>query len=128
MIRQTSTKKVRHVGQNESVYKAYAREGKEWVVQGVSGMRKKLEGPGEVLSDFQDEKRGLWFATNGRTAADELGPQHSRPRTPGQKSKGGFWGDPESEAQVEDMLDVHELLEPDLQVVCEVDHSSGHAR
>lgn len=43
---------VRHTGQNESVYEAYAREGNEWVVQGVRGMRKKTEGPGEMVSAF----------------------------------------------------------------------------
>ncbi|CAM9311287.1 unnamed protein product, partial [Hapterophycus canaliculatus] len=48
-----------HIGQDESVYKAYAREGTEWVIRGVRGLRKKSEGPGEMVSAFQDEKRGF---------------------------------------------------------------------
>ena len=48
-----------HIGQDESVYKAYAREGTEWVIRGVRGLRKKSDGPGEMVSAFQDEKRGF---------------------------------------------------------------------
>ena len=33
-----------HIRQDESVYKAYAREGTEWVIRGVRGLRKKSEG------------------------------------------------------------------------------------
>ncbi|CAN0586689.1 unnamed protein product, partial [Laminaria digitata] len=39
-------KPVYHTGQDESIYKAFAREGNEWVIRGVRGLRKKTEGPG----------------------------------------------------------------------------------
>ena len=48
-----------HIGQDESVYKAYAREGNEWVIQGERGLRKETEGPGEMVSAFQDERYGF---------------------------------------------------------------------
>lgn len=50
-----------HIGQDESIYRAYAREGNEWVIQGVRGLRKKTEGQGEMVSAFQDEIRGFGF-------------------------------------------------------------------
>lgn len=51
--------KIYHVGRDESVYKAYAREANEWVVRGVRGLRKKTEGRGEMVPAFQDEQRGF---------------------------------------------------------------------
>ena len=33
-----------HIGQDESIYRAYAREGNEWVIQGMRGLQKKTEG------------------------------------------------------------------------------------
>ena len=50
---------VYHAGQDEIVYKAYAREGTEWVIRGVRGLRKKAVSPGEMVSTFQDEGRGF---------------------------------------------------------------------
>ena len=50
-----------HVGQDERVYKSYAREGTEWVIRVVRGLRKTSEGSGEMVSAFQDEKRGFGF-------------------------------------------------------------------
>lgn len=52
-------KQVYHIGHGESTYKAYRREGEEWVAQGVSGFGGKSEGPGEIVSAFQDETRGF---------------------------------------------------------------------
>ena len=37
---------VYHIGQDESVYKAFARERNEWVIRGVRGLRKKLKDRG----------------------------------------------------------------------------------
>ncbi|CAN0554353.1 unnamed protein product, partial [Ectocarpus sp. 12 AP-2014] len=51
-----------HMGQDECIFKAYLREGKEWVIAGVRGLRKKTEGPGIMVSGFQDEIRGFGFA------------------------------------------------------------------
>lgn len=44
-------------GQDESVYKAYAREGTEWVIREVHGLREKTEGPGDMVFAFRDEER-----------------------------------------------------------------------
>ncbi|CAB1104406.1 unnamed protein product [Ectocarpus sp. CCAP 1310/34] len=131
--------KVRHIGQDESLYKAYAREGKEWVVQGVRGLRKKTEGPGEMVSAFQDERHGFGLpltddvlqAVNARRK--EKGKEVLT-RSPGLrflqygKNKDGYWGYDEFKEQIEDVLDVLDVFEPDMQVVVEIDHSSGHTR
>ncbi|CAM9922815.1 unnamed protein product, partial [Pylaiella littoralis] len=44
------------------------------------------------------------------------------------KNKGGFSGYEQFKEQIEDVLDVLEYLDNDMQVVVEVDHSSGHAK
>ncbi|CAN0187432.1 unnamed protein product [Laminaria digitata] len=131
--------KAYHIGQDESVYKAYAREGNEWVIQGVSGLRKKTEGPGEMVSAFQDVIRGFGLVLS----EDELTLVNDYRRglkredlqeTPGTrflvvgKNKGGFWGFDEFELQTIDVMDVLEALEPNMQIVIEVDHSAGHAK
>ncbi|CAN0096509.1 unnamed protein product, partial [Ectocarpus sp. 13 AM-2016] len=113
--------------EDESVYKAYAREGKEWVVQGVRGLRKKTEGPGEMVSAFQDERHGF-----GLPLTDD--GKEVLTRSPGLrflqygKNKDGYWGYDEFKEQIEDVLDVLDVFEPDMQVVVEIDHSSGHTR
>ncbi|CAN0197693.1 unnamed protein product, partial [Ectocarpus sp. 4 AP-2014] len=120
-------RKVRHIGQDESVYKAYAREGKEWVVQGVRGLRKKTEGPGKMVSAFQDERHGF-----GLPVTDD--GKEVLTRSPGLrflqygKNKDGYWGYDEFKEQIEDVLDVLDVFEPNMQVVVEIDHSSGHTR
>lgn len=48
-----------HVGQDESIFKAYQMSQYQWVVQGVRGLRKKTDGPGEMVSGFKDELRGF---------------------------------------------------------------------
>ena len=44
--------RVVHSGQDEACFKVYALQGRTWVVQGVSRLRKKTEGPGEMVSAF----------------------------------------------------------------------------
>ncbi|CAN0251556.1 unnamed protein product, partial [Hapterophycus canaliculatus] len=44
------------------------------------------------------------------------------------KNKGGYWGYDLFEEQTMDIIDVYEHLHPDVQLVIEVDHSSGHAK
>lgn len=46
------------IWQDDSIYKAYAREVKEWVIVGVSGLRKKAGGPGEMVSAFRTSNVG----------------------------------------------------------------------
>ncbi|CAB1112955.1 unnamed protein product [Ectocarpus sp. CCAP 1310/34] len=42
--------------------------------------------------------------------------------------KDGYWGYDQFEEQVEDVMDVLEHIDPDMQIVFEVDHSSGHGK
>ena len=94
---------VYHIGQGESVCKAYAREGTEWVIRGVRGLRKKSEGPGEMVSAFQDEKRGFGLPLT----ADELARVNEKRKVAGRaplettpglrflfpgKNREGYWG------------------------------------
>ncbi|CAB1120843.1 unnamed protein product [Ectocarpus sp. CCAP 1310/34] len=44
------------------------------------------------------------------------------------KGKEGYWGYDQFEEQVEDVMDVLEHIDPDMQVVFEVDHASGHGK
>ncbi|CAM9359628.1 unnamed protein product [Sphacelaria rigidula] len=87
--------------QDESIYKAYGREGNEWVIQVVRGLRKKTEGPGEMISAFQDERRGfgLPVSTDELQRVNHFRHERGRPalkRTPGTrhlvfgKNKGGY--------------------------------------
>ena len=50
-----------HAGQDETIFKAFAYAALQWVISGVRGLRKKSEGPGDMLSGFQDEIRGFGF-------------------------------------------------------------------
>ena len=44
------------------MFKAFAREGNEWVIRSVRGLRKKTEGPREIVSAFEDGRRGFGIA------------------------------------------------------------------
>lgn len=50
-----------HVGQDECIFKAFVYSTLQWAIKGVRGVRKKTEGPGEMLSAMQDEIRGFGF-------------------------------------------------------------------
>ena len=133
------TRKVRHSGQDESVYKAYAREGKEWVVRGVRGLRKKTEGPGEMVSAWQDGRYGFGVPMTAELLAEFNAWRKERGKEPLERSPGlefldygknkdGYWGYAHMEKQLLNVLDAYEFLDPDMQVVMEIDHSSGHAK
>jgi len=131
--------RIHHIGQDESVYKAYAREGKEWVIRGVRGLRKKTEGPGEMVSAFQDEIRGFGLPlsegelaeVNRRRRKESLPTLGTTPGlrflVPG-KNKEGWWGYEKFEEQVVDVMDCFDVIAPNKQLVLEVDHSAGHAK
>ena len=132
-------RQILHVGQDESIYKAYAREGNEWVIRGVRGLRRKTEGPGEMVSAWQDEQRGFGLVVTKEELKEVNEFREQRGRRPLKESPGtrflvhgknkeGFWGYEQFEKQVVDVLDVLEVLYPDKQLVLEVDHSSGHAK
>lgn len=128
-----------HMGQDECIFKAYLREGKEWVVAGVRGLRKKTEGPGIMVSAFQDEIRGFGFEMTSEELArvNAFRSVNGRPAlkdTPGTrfleygKNKDGYWNYDMFAEQCVDVMDCFEVLYPGWQLVMEVDHSSGHAK
>ncbi|CAM9286210.1 unnamed protein product [Sphacelaria rigidula] len=132
-------RKMYYIGQDVSIYKVYAREGNEWVIQGVRDLRKKTEGAGEMISAFQDEMRGLGLSLtkDELERVNKFREERGRPalqRTPGSrhlvfgKNKGGYWGFEQFEKHVVDAMDVLEVIEPEKQIVFEVDHSAGHAK
>ncbi|CAM9743823.1 unnamed protein product, partial [Pylaiella littoralis] len=124
-------RKVRHIGQDESIYNAYAREGKEWVIQGVSGMRKKPERPGLMVSAFQDERNGFGLPLPGDVLA-QVNAKRALDDKPALKRSPGVryleHGKNQFKEQIEDVLDAAECLEPDVQPTVEIDHSSGHTK
>ena len=54
-----SAKKKSRCEQDESIFKAYQKSLYQWVVHGIRGLRKKTDGPGEMVSGFKDEIRGF---------------------------------------------------------------------
>ena len=80
--------KLHHMGPGESIYKAYAREGKEWVIRGVRGLRKKTAGPGEMISAFQDEYRGFGLVLSEEELAMVNNFRQTKSRPPLESSPG----------------------------------------
>eukprot|EP00733_Pompholyxophrys_punicea_P000443 Pompholyxophrys_punicea_v1_NODE_122_length_3354_cov_5.345862.p1 type:complete len:471 gc:universal NODE_122_length_3354_cov_5.345862:1263-2675(+) len=132
-------RQIYHMGQDECIYKSYLTSGKEWVTQGVRTLRKKTDGPGEMISAVQDEIRGFGFPVT----EDELKFFNARRKTQGRpvldsspgtcfltygKEKEGWWDYDKFEKQVIDLLDFFEFLYPMRQLLLEVDWSSGHAK
>lgn len=128
-----------HAGQDESIFKAYQKSSFQWVVQGVRGLRKKTDGPGEMVSGFKDEIRGFGHPLSN----DELSLLNAFRKARGRaaletspsvrflsygKSKDGYWTYDNFAEQVVDVLDMYEALYPNAQVLLEVDWSSGHSK
>lgn len=127
-----------HIGQDESIFKAYQQSQYQWVVQGIRGLRKKTDGPGEMVSGFKDELRGFGHpltkeelaALNRFRKARGKEPLTSSPAVrflSYGKHKDG-WTYEHFAAQVEDILDMYETIYPNAQVLLEVDWSSGHSK
>lgn len=105
----------------------------------MRGLREKTEGPGIMVSGFQDEIRGFGFAM---TEAELLcvntfrATQKRKPieASPGLryldygKNKEGYWNFDMFDVQCVDIMDCFEVLYPQRQLVMEVDHSAGHAK
>lgn len=128
-----------HTGQDESIFKAYQRSACQWVVQGVRGLRKKTDGPGEMVSGFKDELRGFGHPLNAEELSLMNAFRKARGRAPLStspavrflsygKNKDGYWKYEQFSEQVVDMLDMYESLYPAAQVLVEVDWSSGHSK
>lgn len=117
-----------HTGQDESIFKAYQKSSYQWVVQGVRGLRKKTDGPGEMVSGFKDEIRGFGHPlsqdelklVNAFRKARRRAPLTSSPCVrflSYGKNKDGYWTYDHFSEQVQDVLDMYEALYPNAQVL-----------
>lgn len=128
-----------HTGQDESIFKAFQKSSYQWVVQNIRGLRKKTDGPGEMVSGFKDELRGFGHPLT----QEELGLLNAFRQARGRepltsspavrflsygKNKDGYWTYEHFSSQVVDILDMYECLYPTAQVLIEVDWSSGHSK
>eukprot|EP00733_Pompholyxophrys_punicea_P000793 Pompholyxophrys_punicea_v1_NODE_290_length_2356_cov_40.811280.p2 type:complete len:241 gc:universal NODE_290_length_2356_cov_40.811280:685-1407(+) len=130
---------VYHIGQDESIFKAYLESSREWVIQGVRGLHKKSGGPGIMVSSFQDELRGFGFPMTDEEMKTWNSDRRERglperTTSPGTeflsygKEKQGFWDYDMFAAQCELPVDAFDHLYPNTQLAVEVDHSSGHGK
>lgn len=128
-----------HAGQDESIFKAYQKSSFQWVVQGVRGLRKKTDGPGEMISGFKDEIRGFGHPLSRAELASLNAFRKARGRDALTaspcvrflsygKNKDGYWRYEHFAEQVTDVLDMYESVYPNAQVLIEVDWSSGHSK
>lgn len=128
-----------HAGQDESIFKAYQKSAFQWVVRGVRGLRKKTDGPGEMVSGFKDELRGFGHPLTPAELVTLNAFRKARGRPPLTtspcvrflsygKNKDGYWNYDQFADQVTDVLDLYESLYPSAQVLVEVDWSSGHSK
>ena len=132
-----------HSGQDESIFKAFQRSKTQWVVGGVCGLRKKTDGPGEMVSAFQDRHRGFGFpVTNDELKRFNARRRATNPELPellespgvrflvygGTDKKEGWWGWENFEEQLKDYIDLFEFLHPKHQLQIETDWSAGHSK
>lgn len=133
------------VGHDEAIFKAYALPKGIWQICGVQALRKKTDGPGEMVSAIQCEDRGfgLPLDPDETKAAAELAKVNEYRRAQGRgaltetpgvrffqygKNREGYWGFAQFQEQMVDVLDFLEALHPKHQIVLEVDWSQGHAK
>lgn len=107
--------------------------------RGVRGLRKKTDGPGEMVSGFKDELHGFGHPLSKEELVLLNAFHKARGRAPLEtspavrfltygKNKDGYWTYEHFAQQVVDILDMYEALYPTAQVLMEVDWSSGHAK
>ena len=139
-----------HIGQDEAVFKQYALPSRTWSVQGKTKLRPKTEGMGVMVSAVFDEWRGfglqlteaeIALVNDTREAAATADGKVPRRRintgeSPGLiffqygngKGKQGYWDGVKFQEQCIDFMDVLEIIYPRMQILLEVDHSSGHLK
>ena len=130
-----------HVGQDEAVFKQNVLPAFRWSVNGRTTLRPKSEGQGIMVSAMWCERRGFGFpltseeetkVTAARRSADlpTLVPGDS----PGLvffqygKNKEGYWDGLKFQQQCIQFIKIVEVLHPTMQILLEVDHSSGHLK
>lgn len=131
-----------HIGQDEAVFKQNALPSHYWTVKGRSKLRPKTEGQGIMISAVFCEFRGFGLplkpdeveTINAARAVDNILPKILPLDSPGLiffqygKGKEGYWDGLKFQVQCIDLLNVLEILYPHMQVLLEVDHSSGHLK
>lgn len=137
-----------HIGQDEAVFKRYALPSKVWKVEGKSKLRPKSDGQGIMVSAIFDEWRGFGLplsaeeienvnrvrAENAMSAGIPQRQNIQAGQSPGLiffnygKGKEGYWDGPKFQEQCCDSMDVIEIIHPGMQILLEVDHSSGHLK
>jgi hypothetical protein len=133
------------LGHDEAIFKAYCLPHGVWIICEVRAIRKKSDGPGEMVSAVQDKVRGFQFPmtedelrrVNAFRATGACRSENERTpltESPGLrflkygKNKEGYWDYDMFAAQVAELLDCIEALYPGHQIVLEVDWSQGHAK
>jgi hypothetical protein len=139
-----------HIGQDEAVFKQFALPSRFWVVKGKAKLRPKTEGMGIMVSAVFDEWRGFGLPlteaetslinstlqARAEAASRPLPQQYKIGESPGLiffqygngKGKQGYWDGVKFQEQCSDFMDILEILYPDMQILLEVDHSSGHLK
>jgi hypothetical protein len=127
------------MGQDESIFKAYAHSSRYWTVTGKKRLLPKSEGVGEMVSAVQDEWTGFGFnltaeqlaKINAQRVIDKLAPFVDSPGIrylEYGKNKEGYWDFEKFNEQVKDIIYCFNIIYPGYQLVLEVDHSSGHLK
>lgn len=131
-----------HTGQDEAVFKQNALPAYFWSVKGRTTLRPKTEGQGIMVSAFQCETRGFGLPLS-EADVNKIN-EHRRINTSlppiddtssagcvffrygNAAGKEGYWDGIKFKQQCKELVDIVEILEPNKQILIEVDHSSGH--
>ena len=130
-----------HIGQDGAVFKQNALPAYRWSVNGRSSLRPKSEGQGVMVSAMWCERRGFGFPlspeeivrVNNRRTNTELRAL-IKDKSPGLvflqygKCKEGYWNGQKFQQQCIQFMNVVKILYPTMQILLEVDHSSGHLK
>jgi hypothetical protein len=130
-----------HIGQDEAIFKQNALPAFRWSVKGRSTLRPKSDGQGVMVSGMWCERRGFGFPMT-REEVKKINEARQRTNlpllvadeSPGLvffqygKSKEGYWDGQKFQEQCVQFVNAVEILYPTMQIVLEVDHSSGHLK